>query len=143
MMADRLVQQTADEWIPMVMEYVAVLDRTADALSASFGWTWAEGEEEGLGRMKYVGLAHDGRSRFVLIASVENPGRGVALEAAEHEDPAQARADFLVALDLEPDVFLSIREGAVWFERWEESKPFREVGGGARDSETDRGGSPR
>jgi hypothetical protein len=128
MMAGRLVQQTADEWIPMVMEYVAVLDRTADALSASFGWIWAEGEEEGLGRMQYVGLAYDGRSRFVLIASIENPGRGVALEAAAHEDPAQARADFLAALDLEPDVFLSIREGGVWFERWQESRPFREAG---------------
>lgn len=125
----RLVQQTADEWIPMVMEYVAVLDRTADQLSESFGWTWAEGREEGLGRLKYAGLAYDGRSRFVLIASIENPVRGVALEAAAHEDPAQARADFLAALDLQPDVFLSIREGAVWFERWDDAKPFRETGG--------------
>ncbi len=129
MIPGRLVQQTADEWIPTVMEYVAVLDRTADDLTASFGWTWAQGEEEGLGTMQYVGLAYDGRSRFVLIASVENPRRGVALEAAEHEEPAQARADFLAALALEPDVFLSIREGAVWFQRWDESKPFREAGG--------------
>ena len=126
-MAGRLAQQTAEEWIPMVMEYVAVLDRTPDDLTASFGWTWVQGEEEGLGTMKYVGLAYDGRSRFVLIGSVDHPGRGVALEAAEFEDPAQARADFLAALDLQPDVFLSIREGAVWFERWDESKPFREA----------------
>ncbi len=128
-MAGRLAQQTAEEWIPMVMEYVAVLDRTPEDLTASFGWTWVEGEEEGLGTMKYVGLAYDGRSRFVLIGSVEHPERGVALEAAEFEDPAQARADFLAALDLQPDVFLSIREGAVWFERWDESKPFRAASG--------------
>ena len=123
----RLVQQTADEWVPLVMEYVAVLDLDADELTARFGWTWAEGEEAGLGTMKYAGLAYDGRSRFVLIASVDDPGRGVALEAAEYEDPAQARADFLAALDLEPSVFLSIREGACWFERWDESKPFRQA----------------
>jgi hypothetical protein len=125
----RLVQQTADEWVPLVMEYVAVLDLRADELTARFGWTWAEGEEAGLGRMKYAGLAYDGRSRYVLIASVDDPGRGVALEAAEYEDPAQARADFLAALDLDPSVFLSIREGSCWFERWDESKPFRQAGG--------------
>jgi hypothetical protein len=128
MTAGRLVQQTADEWVPLVMEYVAVLDLRADDLTARFGWTWAEGEEAGLGRMKYAGLAYDGRSRYVLIASVDDPGRGVALEAAEYEDPAQARADFLAALDLEPSVFLSIREGACWFERWDDSKPFRPAG---------------
>jgi hypothetical protein len=109
------------------MEYIAVLDITAEDLTARFGWTWVEGEEEGLGRMKYVGLAYDGRSRYALLASVENPGRGIALEAAEYEDPAQARADFLAALDLEPSIFLSIREGAVWFERWQDGKPFREA----------------
>lgn len=134
----RLVQQTADEWVPLVMRYVAVLDLSAEELSARFGWTWAEGEEEGLGTMKYAGLAYDGRSRYVLIASVANPALGVALEAAEYEDPAQARADFLAALDLAPSIFLSIREGDDWFERWEDSKPFREAGGGAgRRSATD------
>ena len=46
-------------------------------------------------------------------------------EAPQGEDPAQARADFLAALGLEAEVFLSIREGAHWFERWDESKPFR------------------
>jgi hypothetical protein len=120
-----LVQQTADEWTPTVMDYVAVIDRSASDLTAQFGWTWTTGEEDGLGTMAYVGLAHDGRSRFMLIASVESPGRGVALEAGQGEDPAQARADFLAALGLEPDVFLSIREGAVWFERWDEAKPPR------------------
>lgn len=134
MTASRLVQQTADEWIPLVMEYVAVLDLTAEELTARFGWAWAEGEEEGLGTMQYVGLAYDGRSRYVLIASVEDPGRGIALEAAEYEDPAQARADFLDALELQPDVFLSIREGAVWFERWDDSKPFRKAGGATERS---------
>lgn len=124
-MSLRLVQQTADEWVPLVMEYVAVLDLSTEELTAKFGWTWAEGEEEGLGTMRYVGLAYDGRSRFVLIASVANPGRGIALEAAEYEDPAQARADFLTALELEPAVFLSIREGAVWFERFDDSKTPR------------------
>jgi hypothetical protein len=128
MTAGRLVQQTAEEWVPLVMEYVAVLDLRADELTARFGWTWAEGEEAGLGRMKYAGLAYDGRSRYVLIASVDDPGRGVALEAPEYEDPAQARADFLAALELEPTVFLSIREGACWFERWDDSKPFRQAG---------------
>ncbi|HWI06649.1 MAG TPA: hypothetical protein VNT54_03950 [Solirubrobacteraceae bacterium] len=123
-----LVQQTADEWTPMVMEYVAVLDRRTEDLSAKYGWSWAEGEEEGLGRMKYVGLAHEGRSRYVLIASVDDPGRGIALEASVDEEPARARADFLDALGLEPDAFLSIREGAVWFERWDASKPFRQAG---------------
>jgi hypothetical protein len=123
--SSRLVQQTADEWTPLVMDYVAVIDRSADDLSTMFGWTWVDGEEEGLGRMAYVGLAFDGRSRFVLIASRENPERGIALEAPIDEDPAQARADFLAALGLEPSVFLSIREGASWFERWEDSKPFR------------------
>ncbi len=137
MSSGRLVQQTADEWVPLVMEYVAVLDLTAEQLSRRFGWTWTEGEEEGLGTMRYVGLAHDGRSRYVLIASVADPGRGVALEAAEYEDPAQARADFLAALDLEPDVFLSIREGGVWFERWDESKPFREAGAARRGGADD------
>lgn len=126
----RLVQQTADEWTPMIMEYVAVLDRRPEELTAKYGWTWALGEEEGLGTMQYVGLAYDGRSRFVLIASVENPERGVALEAAEDEEPARARADFLAALDLQPDALLSIREGAVWFERWDDGKPFREAGAG-------------
>ncbi len=121
----RITQQTADEWIPTVMDYVAVLDRTPDDLSASFGWSWTTGEEEDLGRMSYVGLAYDGRSRYMLIASVDDPSRGIALEAAEHEDPAQARADFLEALSLEPDVFLSIREGACWFERWDATKPPR------------------
>lgn len=127
-MTPRVTQQTADEWVPLVMEYVAVLDLTAEELTARFGWTWAEGEEDGLGTMAYAGLAYDGRSRYVLIASVADPARGVALEAAEHEDPAQARADFLAALDLDAGVFLSIREGAVWFERWDESKPFRAAG---------------
>jgi hypothetical protein len=123
----RLVQQTADEWVPLVMEYIAVLDLSAAELTARFGWTWVEGDEAGLGRMKYAGLAYDGRSRYVLIGSVEDPGRGVALEAAAYEDPAQARADFLAALDLEPSAFLSIREGNCWFERWDESKPFRQA----------------
>ncbi|MFP5364237.1 MAG: hypothetical protein ACLGI5_16070 [Thermoleophilia bacterium] len=133
----RLVEQTADEWVPLVMEYVAVLDLTAEQLTARFGWTWIEGEEEGLGTMRYVGLAYGGRSRYVLIASVDDPARGTALEAAEYEDPAQARADFLAALELEPDVFLSIREGAVWFERWDDGKPFRTAGrAAARASET-------
>ena len=125
MTAARLVQQTADEWTPMVMDYIAVLDRRTEDLTAQFGWTWTEGEEEGMGTMRFVGLAHDGRSRFVLIASVDHPGRGVALEAAQGEDPAQARADFLEALGLQPDVFLSIREGAAWFERWDGEKPPR------------------
>jgi hypothetical protein len=125
MKAARLVQQAADEWTPMVMDYVAVLDRSTEDLTAQFGWTWTEGEEEGRGTMRYVGLAHDGRSRFVLIAPAGDPARGVALEAATGEDPAQARADFLDALGLQPDVFLSIREGAAWFERWDEAKPPR------------------
>lgn len=124
-MAARLVQQTADEWTPMVMDYIAVLDRRTEDLTAQFGWTWTEGEEEGMGTMRFVGLAHDGRSRFVLIASVDHPGRGVALEAAQGEDPARARADFLEALGLQSDVFLSIREGAAWFERWDGEKPPR------------------
>jgi len=125
MSSARLIQQTADEWTPMVMDYVAVIDRSAEDLTAQFAWTWTTGQEEGLGTMSYVGLAYDGRSRYMLIASVENPGRGVALEASQSEDPAQARADFVAALDLEPDVFLSIREGACWFERWDEAKPPR------------------
>ena len=127
-MSRLLVEQTAEEWVRLVMEYIAVLDITSEELTSRFGWTWVEGEEEGLGTMKYVGLAYDGRSRYTLLASVDNPGRGIALEAAEYEDPAQARADFLAALELDASVFLSIREGAVWFERWEESKPFREAG---------------
>ena len=122
----RLVQQTADEWVPVVMEYVAVIDRNAAQLTEMFGWTWVQGEEEeGLGPLSYVGLAHNGRSRYVLIASETRPENGVALEAPQGEDPARARADFLEELGLEPDVFLSIREGAYWFERWDESKPFR------------------
>jgi hypothetical protein len=121
----RLVQQTADEWVPLVMDYVAVIDRGTANLTAMFGWHWTQGEEEGLGTMSYVGLAYDGRSRYVLIASDEHPERGIALEAPQGEDPARARADFLEALELEPDFFLSIREGAFWFERWEDSKPFR------------------
>ena len=121
----RLVQQTADEWTPVVMDYIAVIDRDAAGLTAMFGWTWAAGVEEGLGPMSYVGLAYDGRSRFALIASDAHPERGVALEAPRGEDPAQARADFLAALSLEPDVFLSIREGGCWFERWDDAKPFR------------------
>jgi len=125
MTPSRLVQQTADEWTPMVMDYIGVLDRRTEDLTAQFGWTWTEGEEEDLGTMRFVGLAHDGRSRFVLIASVEHPARGVALEAAQGEDPARARADFLEALGLQPDVFLSIREGAAWFERWDEEKAPR------------------
>lgn len=127
-MTRRVAQQSADEWVPLVMEYIAVLDMTAEQLTARYGWTWAEGEEAGLGTMKYAGLAYDGRSRYVLIASVADPRKGIALEAAEHENPAQARADFLDALDLDPSAFLSIREGAVWFERWDESKPFRTAG---------------
>lgn len=121
----RLVQQTADEWTPIVMDYVAVLDRDAGELEATFGWSWIAGVEEGLGPVSYVGLAYDGRSRYTLIASQGHPERGVALEAPQGEDPARARADFLAALDLEPDVFLSIREGASWFERWDDAKPFR------------------
>jgi hypothetical protein len=121
----RLMQQTADEWTPMVMEYIAVIDRSASDLTAQFGWTWTTGEEDGLGTMAYVGLAADGRSRFMLIASVDHPGRGIALEASTEEEPARARAEFLDALGLKPDVFLSIREGAVWFERWDEAKPPR------------------
>lgn len=124
-----LTQQTADEWTPMVMEYVAVLDRRPEDLTASYGWSWVEGEEEGVGRMQYVGLAHEGRSRYVLIASVDDPGRGIALEASVDEDPARARAEFLGALGLTPEVFLSIREGAVWFERYDEAKPFRAATG--------------
>ncbi|MGH2944122.1 MAG: hypothetical protein ACRDLN_15245, partial [Solirubrobacteraceae bacterium] len=125
MTATRLAQQTADEWSPTVMDYVAVIDRSPEDLTAAFGWTWTEGDEAGLGRMLYVGLAYDGRSRFMLIASLEDRGRGVALEAAQDEDPARARADFLNALGLAPDAFLSIREGACWFERWEEGKTPR------------------
>lgn len=121
----RLVQQNADEWTPVVMDYVAVIDRSVEDLTTLFGWTWVAGDEEGLGRMAYVGLAYDGRSRFVLIASEAHPERGVALEAPQVEDPAQARADFLAALELDPDVFLSIREGAHWFERYDGAKPFR------------------
>ena len=74
------------------MDYIAVIDRGAADLTAMFGWTWAQGEEEGLGPMSYVGLAYDGRSRYALIASDLHPERGVALEAPQGEDPAQARA---------------------------------------------------
>ncbi len=128
---DRLTQQSPDEWTPVVMDYVAVIDRTARELTEMFGWTWAVGDEEGIGPMSYVGLADDGRSRFALSASPSHPERGVALEAPRGEDPSQARADFLAALGLEPDVFLSIREGGFWFERWDESKPFRLRGEGS------------
>lgn len=127
MTAGRLVQQTADEWVPLFMLYIGVLDLTADDLTARFGWTWVEGEEEGLGRMKYVGLAYDERSRYVLVASVQEPERGIGLEAAEHEDPAQARADFLAALDLKQDAFRLICEGGVWFERLDD-EPFADAG---------------
>lgn len=125
MATGRLAQQTADEWVPLVMDYIAVIDRGTANLTAMFGWHWVQGQEEGLGTMSYVGLAYDGRSRYALIASDEHPERGIALEAPQGEDPAQARADFLEALGLEPDVYLSIREGAHWFERWDEAKPFR------------------
>jgi hypothetical protein len=125
----RIVQQSADEWTPVVMDYVAVIDRSTQDLTAQFGWTWTEGEEAGAGTMRYVGLAYDGRSRFVLISSVEHPERGIALEAAQDENPAEARAEFLAALGLEPDVFLSIREGAAWFERFDDSKTPRTQGG--------------
>lgn len=121
----RIVQQNADDWTPVVMDYVAVIDRSAEDLTQLFGWTWVTGDEEGLGRMAYVGLAYDGRSRFVLIASEAHPERGIALEAPQVEDPSDARADFLAALNLEPDVFLSIREGGCWFERYDDAKPFR------------------
>ena len=127
----RLTQQTADDWTPVVMDYIAVLDRTASELTAAFGWTWATGDEDGLGPMSYVGLAQDGRSRFALSTSPEHPERGVALEAPQGEDPSSARADFVAALGLAPDVFLSIREGGSWFERWDESKPFRLRGEGS------------
>ena len=125
------MQQTAEEWIPVVMDYIAVIDRTAAELTSLFGWTWATGEEEGLGPMAYAGLAHDGRSRYALSASPEHPERGVALEAPQGEDPAVARADFLSAVGCDADLFLSIREGACWFERWDESKPFRLRGQGS------------
>lgn len=130
-MSGRLTQQSADEWTPVVMDYIAVIDRTAEELTAMFGWTWVTGDEEGLGPMSYAGLAHDGRSRFALSASPEHPERGVALEAPQGEDPAAARADFLAGLGLTAEVFLSIREGASWFERWDESKPFRLRGEGS------------
>lgn len=121
----RLTQQTADEWTPIVMEYVGVLDRSAEQLSAQFGWSWVPGEEAGIGPMSYVGLAYDGRSRFALSASPSHPERGVALEAPQTEDPALARADFLAELGLDASVFLSIREGTCWFERWDDGTPFR------------------
>ena len=88
----RLTQQTADEWIPVVMEYIAVIDRSAADLTAMFGWTWAQGEEEGLGPMSYVGLAYDGRSRYALIASDTAPrARRRARGAAAREPGAGAR----------------------------------------------------
>ena len=125
MPASRLVQQSAEEWTPTVMDYVAVIDRGPEDLTAMFGWSWVAGEEPGLGPMRYVGLAYDGRSRFMLLASDEHPERGVALEAPQEEDPARARGDFLDALGLDADVFLSIREGRCWFERWDDARPFR------------------
>lgn len=124
----RLTEQTADEWAPTVMEYVAVLDRSAEQLAVAYGWTWVAGEADELGRMSYVGLAYDGRSRYVLIAAPAHPERGVALEAPHDEEPARARADFLAALGLQADAFLSIREGGCWFERWDEGRPFRTRG---------------
>jgi hypothetical protein len=124
--AGRLVQQTADEWTPLVMDYIAVIDASTEELTERFGWTWTEGEETGVGTMRYVGLAYDGSSRYVLISSVEYPERGIALEAAQDEEPARARADFLAALGVASDMFLSIREGAVWFERFDDSKTPRE-----------------
>ncbi|HUR83892.1 MAG TPA: hypothetical protein VMY78_00980 [Solirubrobacteraceae bacterium] len=127
----RLTQQSAEDWTPVVMDYVAVIDRTAEELTEMFGWTWVTGEEEGVGPMSYAGLALDGRSRFALSASLEHPERGVALEAPQGEDPSDARADFLAASGLEPEVFLSIREGGSWFERWDETKPFRLRGEGS------------
>jgi len=51
--------------------------------------------------MSFVGLAHEGRSRYVLIASDTHPENGVALEAPQDENPAQARADFVEELGLE------------------------------------------
>lgn len=123
----RLVQQTADEWTPVVMDYVAVLDMRTEELTSRFGWTWTEGEEAGTGTMRYVGLADSGgRSRYVLIAPAAHPERGIALEAAQDENPASARGDFLAALGLDAGVFLSIREGAVWFERFDDAKTPRE-----------------
>ena len=125
MASGRLVQQTADEWIPVVMDYIAVIDRGAADLTAMFGWTWAQGEEEGLGAdvLRRPGL----RRALALRADrlgCSSRARGRARGAAGR-GPGGARRDFLDALGLEPDVFLSIREGAHWFERWDESKPFR------------------
>ena len=123
--ARRLVQQTADEWTPTVMDYVAVIDRGPDDLTAMFGWTWVAGEEPGLGRMGYVGLAYDGRSRFVLMASDAHPERGIALEAPQEEVQGRGRADFVDEMYHGADGFVPVRKGRWWFGRGEGARRFR------------------
>ena len=116
----RLGQQPPEQWTPFRDPWaIAVLDRTAEELAAAYGWTWEEVEEAGLGPMLYVGLAWDGRSRFLLTASRADPANGVAVETAASEDHAAARADLLAELGLDASAFLAISEAGVWFARWD------------------------
>ncbi len=119
----RLTPQKPGEWVPFRDPWaIAVLDRTVEELSEAFGWTWEDVDEEGIGQTFYVGLAWDGRSRFLLSASGVYPEQGVAVETSAAEDHAAARADLLAELGLSAEAFLAISEQGVWFARWDDTR---------------------
>jgi hypothetical protein len=116
----RLTVQSADEWTPFSdPSAIAVLDRTVEELAKAYGWSWDQVDEDGLGPMFYIALAWDGVSRYLLTARGFYPEDGVAVETSAAENPAAARADLLVALDLRSDALLAVSEGDIWFARWD------------------------
>ena len=104
----RLTVQTAGEWIPFADPWcIGVLDCTTAQATAAFGWAWDEVEEDGLGPMRYLPLAWDGRSRFLLSASGSYPENGIAIETSASENAADARRDLLEDLGLTPEALLA------------------------------------
>lgn len=125
----QLTTLSAEEWVAWPDPWcIAILDCTTGQATASFGWTWDEVEEEGIGVVFYRPLAWAGSSRFLLSSSGVYPDDGIAIEVSAAEDAAGARRDFLSGLGLTAEVFLAVSEDGVWFSRDDEPAAGRRPG---------------
>ena len=101
-----ITPQNPEEWKPPErLSPLVTVDRAPEQITQAFGWTWLRDVQPGLGAVRVIGLAQDGRSRFVLVASDHRPNDGIVVEADASVDPWRARWDILRASVSRPQMY--------------------------------------